>query len=359
MSGRIARRAPLAVDDLRLAKRAHRTADQGDTAGAVPADARDVRPGVTRAVYPTKEDLAEDIVRILREELAELRRRGSRFRPARRTRADASWHSHPGGTRTFMCAALAARKDPAEELELAVSLINRVVDGFDGMRTGVHVCRGNWSRDESTLLSGSYRPLAPYLERLNVRNWCSNTRPSARATCRSAARKLASVSSTREPTVSNRPRRSSTRSSSAASSIRPIASFSILTAASARSPDRPVNNSDIAASKHRALIAAAADPAHPGPQCADYVKAARQAAVDKVDHAGSLRELTRAPGSRRVSDIGPSPDTMRIELLLVRSLLLALVGVGRPISVHLSGPRFTESEPAVWAMNRSSVFSWS
>ena len=41
-----------------------------------------------------------------------------------------------------MCAALAARKDPAEELELAVSLINRVVDGFDGLRLGVHVCRG-------------------------------------------------------------------------------------------------------------------------------------------------------------------------------------------------------------------------
>jgi 5-methyltetrahydropteroyltriglutamate--homocysteine methyltransferase len=33
----------------------------------------------------------------------------------------------------------------------------------------VHVCRGNWSRDESTLLSGTYQPLAPYLERLNVR----------------------------------------------------------------------------------------------------------------------------------------------------------------------------------------------
>ena len=35
----------------------------------------------------------------------------------------------PGRTRTFMCAALAARRDPAEELEFAVSLINRVVGG--------------------------------------------------------------------------------------------------------------------------------------------------------------------------------------------------------------------------------------
>ena len=67
-----------------------------------------------------------------------------------------------------MCAALAARQDPAEELEFAVSLINRVVEGVRDVRIGVHVCRGNWSRDETTLLHGGYQPLAPYLERLNV-----------------------------------------------------------------------------------------------------------------------------------------------------------------------------------------------
>jgi len=74
-----------------------------------------------------------------------------------------------GQTRTFMCAALAARKDPTEELELAVELVNRVVDGVDGVRIGLHVCRGNWSPDESTLLRGGYHPLRPYFERMNVR----------------------------------------------------------------------------------------------------------------------------------------------------------------------------------------------
>jgi len=74
----------------------------------------------------------------------------------------------PGRTRTFMCAALAARKDPAEELEFAVSLINQVVAGIDNLRIGLHVCRCNWSRDERTLLSGGYQALQPYLERLQV-----------------------------------------------------------------------------------------------------------------------------------------------------------------------------------------------
>jgi hypothetical protein len=46
----------------------------------------------------------------------------------------------PGNTRTFMCAALAARRDPAEELALAVSLINRVVENMP-VRIGVQRLR--------------------------------------------------------------------------------------------------------------------------------------------------------------------------------------------------------------------------
>ncbi len=75
-----------------------------------------------------------------------------------------------GRTRTFMCAALAARGDPTEELELATHLMNEVLDGaaVGDTRIGLHVCRGNWSRDESILLRGGYHPLAPYLERMTA-----------------------------------------------------------------------------------------------------------------------------------------------------------------------------------------------
>jgi 5-methyltetrahydropteroyltriglutamate--homocysteine methyltransferase len=68
-----------------------------------------------------------------------------------------------------MCAALASRNDPKEELAFAVDLINRVVEGLDGTRTGVHICRGNWSRNESTLLHGNYSPLKPWIEQMNVK----------------------------------------------------------------------------------------------------------------------------------------------------------------------------------------------
>lgn len=39
---------------------------------------------------------------------------------------------------------------------------------MDGVRTGLHVCRGNWSRREDVLLSGDYAGLLPAFERMIV-----------------------------------------------------------------------------------------------------------------------------------------------------------------------------------------------
>ncbi|MCK6440651.1 MAG: hypothetical protein L6Q71_10695 [Planctomycetes bacterium] len=49
-----------------------------------------------------------------------------------------------------------------------MELINRVVDGVSGPLIGVHICRGNWSREEDVLLSGGYEDLMPHLKRMNV-----------------------------------------------------------------------------------------------------------------------------------------------------------------------------------------------
>jgi 5-methyltetrahydropteroyltriglutamate--homocysteine methyltransferase len=165
--GRIARREPLTVNDVRFARAYTDRPVKVTLPGPYLLTRAMYVPELSRPFYETKEDLAEDVVAILRDELQELCDE----------RVDFVQFDEPvltelvfaqGRTRTFMCAALAARNDPAEELEFAISLINRVVEGFASVRTGVHVCRGNWSRDESTLLRGSYQPLVPYLERLNV-----------------------------------------------------------------------------------------------------------------------------------------------------------------------------------------------
>ncbi len=64
---------------------------------------------------------------------------------------------------------MATRRDAGCELEYAAELLNRVIAGFEGLRTGIHVCRGNWSRREDVLLTGDYEPLVPAFEAMNVR----------------------------------------------------------------------------------------------------------------------------------------------------------------------------------------------
>ena len=166
--GRLERRTPLALDELRFLKR------HTDKPVKIPLPgpylltrAMFVRE-VTRNVYPNKEALAVDVVRILRAELEDLLREGAAFiqfdEPVLTEVAFSS-----GQTRTFMCASLAAGGDPAEELEFAVSLMNQVLEGFEEAPTGLHICRGNWSQDETTLLHGNYAPLKAWLERLKVK----------------------------------------------------------------------------------------------------------------------------------------------------------------------------------------------
>lgn len=46
--------------------------------------------------------------------------------------------------------------------------MNRVVGGVEGVRRGVHVCRGNWSRRDEVHLRGDYAPMLPYLVQMEV-----------------------------------------------------------------------------------------------------------------------------------------------------------------------------------------------
>lgn len=122
---------------------------------------------VTRAVYPSKEDLARDVVDILRQEARALDEAGVDFIQFDEPVLTELVFTQ-GRPRTFMCAALALRGDPTEELDLAVTLINEVIESVTKATTCLHVCRGNWSQDERTLLSGSYQPLVAHFERIKV-----------------------------------------------------------------------------------------------------------------------------------------------------------------------------------------------
>ncbi len=166
--GKIARRQSLAVEEVRFLKRHTDKPVKVPLPGPYLLTRAMWVPEITGKIYADKEALAEDVVRILREEAFALLEAGADFIQFDEPVLTELVFTQ-GQTRTFMCAALAARKDPAEELEFAVGLINRVVEGLEGVRTGLHVCRGNWSRNEATLLRGNYAPLKPWFARLKVR----------------------------------------------------------------------------------------------------------------------------------------------------------------------------------------------
>lgn len=49
-------------------------------------------------------------------------------------------------------------------MQYAAELFNAVVEGIEGPRIGLHVCRGNWSRREEVLLTGDYERLLPVFQ---------------------------------------------------------------------------------------------------------------------------------------------------------------------------------------------------
>ncbi len=119
-------------------------------------------------VYDTREQLAVDVVRVLREELFSLLSQGAGLVQFDEPVLTEVVFTGPKNKQSFMCGALSEKGDAQTELEFARALINQVVEGAPPERTAVHVCRGNWTPDESAALSGDYRPLLELLKNLKV-----------------------------------------------------------------------------------------------------------------------------------------------------------------------------------------------
>lgn len=125
-------------------------------------------PNLSGKAYGSKEELGQDVIKLMKEEIDQLMNIG----------VDVIQFDEPvltevvfteGKPRSFMCAALSERKDPKEELEFASSLIGQIMGHIDRTKTvaSLHVCRGNWSKDESILLTGPYTPLLELFEKVD------------------------------------------------------------------------------------------------------------------------------------------------------------------------------------------------
>jgi 5-methyltetrahydropteroyltriglutamate--homocysteine methyltransferase len=123
---------------------------------------------ISDRAYRSREHLAEDVVRILREEIAFLLAAGAALVQLDEPVLSEVVFTGATNTRSFMCGALSEKGDAASELDFAAALINAVAVGLPRERLAMHVCRGNWTRDEGAALTGDYRPLLGLFQRLGV-----------------------------------------------------------------------------------------------------------------------------------------------------------------------------------------------
>ena len=123
---------------------------------------------ISDKVYRHREELSEDIVLILRQEIQSLLDAGVSLIQLDEPVLTEVVFAGPKTARSFMCGALSERGDSALELAFAKELINRVVQGMPKSRLALHICRGNWTANESLALQGDYHPLLPFLQDLSV-----------------------------------------------------------------------------------------------------------------------------------------------------------------------------------------------
>ncbi len=97
------------------------------------------KPGITDAIYPTRQALLDDLVAIIRDEVAWLVDQGVPY-----IQLDAPFYSHyldPAQRERFASVGL----DPDRELAAGIAGDNAAVGGIprDRVTVGMHVCRGN------------------------------------------------------------------------------------------------------------------------------------------------------------------------------------------------------------------------
>ncbi|MGD0955406.1 MAG: cobalamin-independent methionine synthase II family protein [Candidatus Acidiferrales bacterium] len=166
--GKVRRHKPLVLDDYRFLREHTQKEIKVTLPGPYLLSRSTWVKGLSDSTYPDGDSLGNDIVAVLREELQELASAGGDMVQFDEPVLSELLLAGRSATRTFMCAALAASSSPEGELERAVTLMNRVVEGIRGPILCVHVCRGNWSRNEDVLLSGPYDGLIPYLNRMKL-----------------------------------------------------------------------------------------------------------------------------------------------------------------------------------------------
>jgi 5-methyltetrahydropteroyltriglutamate--homocysteine methyltransferase len=123
--------------------------------GAMSGAGQLFKPGVTDAVYPTRVDLARDIVGMLRKEIAALHEEGASY-----IQLDSLHYVERVADTTIRARMITEGEDPDRYLDDLIAIDNATLEGAqrDGVTVGMHMCRGN--NRSAWHAEGSYEPIA-------------------------------------------------------------------------------------------------------------------------------------------------------------------------------------------------------
>ena len=112
-------------------------------------------PELSRKAYPTKRDFTEALVPVLRQELIGLRDEGVAI----------AQFDDPQLCLFVDPQVRASYADPEAEVDYCVDLLNRIVEGVEGIKLALHLCRRNRGR-AGWAGEGGYDPILPALRNL-------------------------------------------------------------------------------------------------------------------------------------------------------------------------------------------------
>jgi len=112
-------------------------------------------PGTSESAYPTRNEYVADLVELMREEIGALAAMGVDY-----VQLDSPRY-------TYACSEEGRERlrnlgiDPEPWLEEMIAFDNRLIEGFDGVTFGLHLCRGN--HRSMWAVEGGYDPIAERL----------------------------------------------------------------------------------------------------------------------------------------------------------------------------------------------------
>ncbi len=123
--------------------------------GALSAAGQLWKAGISEKVYPTRLDLAKDVVSMLRSEIAALKADGCAY-----IQLDSLHYVERVADNTIRARMIASGEDPDKYLDDLIAMDNAVLEGAQsaGVTIGMHMCRGN--NRSAWHAEGSYEPIA-------------------------------------------------------------------------------------------------------------------------------------------------------------------------------------------------------